>query len=98
MAITKLDILSRVETIQVCVAYELDGQRIEDFPTDYTILDRCQPIYESLEGWGIDITQAQTFSDLPPQAKQYVTRLEELSGIPASCISVGPRREQTIQR
>jgi len=98
MAITKLDILSRLETVQVCVAYELDGQRIEDFPTDFTILARCQPIYETLDGWGTDITQAQAFGDLPSQARQYVTQLEELLGIPASCISVGPGREQTIRR
>ena len=98
MAITKLDILSRFETLRICVAYELDGRRIEAFPTDLTVLARCQPIYETLDGWGSDITQAHTFDELPPQAAQYVTRLEELLGIPASCISVGPRREQTIRR
>ena len=98
MAITKLDILSRFDTLQVCLAYELDGQRLETFPTDLTILARCRPIYETLEGWGHDITQAGTFGDLPLQARQYVTYLEELLGIPASCISVGPRREQTIRR
>jgi len=98
MAITKLDILSRFDTLQVCLAYELDGQRLETFPTDLTILARCRPFYETLEGWGHDITQAGAFGDLPLQARQYVTYLEELLGIPASCISVGPRREQTIRR
>jgi adenylosuccinate synthase len=98
MAITKLDVLSRFETLRVCVAYELDGKEIEAFPTDLAVLDRCQPIYETLDGWGSDITQAHTFDDLPPQANQYVTRIEELLGIPASCISVGPGREQTIRR
>jgi adenylosuccinate synthase len=98
MAITKLDILSRFETVQVCVAYELDDQRIETFPSDLTVLARCRPIYEVLDGWGADITGAQSFDDLPSQAGYYVARLEELLGIPASCISVGPGREQTIQR
>ncbi|HSR29496.1 MAG TPA: adenylosuccinate synthase, partial [Anaerolineae bacterium] len=98
MAITKLDILSRFDTIQVCVAYELDGKRLEIFPTDLAVLARCRPIYESLEGWKTDITQASAFGELPPQARRYVTRLEELLGIPASCISVGPGREQTIRR
>jgi adenylosuccinate synthase len=98
MAITKLDILSRFESIQVGVAYELDGQQIETFPTDQVVLARCRPVYETLAGWGTDIRGAQSFSDLPPQARDYVTRLEELLGIPASCISVGPGRDQTIRR
>jgi adenylosuccinate synthase len=98
MAITKLDILSRFETLQVCVAYELDGTRIETFPTDLSVLARCQPVYETFDGWGSDITQAHTFDDLPLEAGQYVTRIEELLGIPASCVSVGPGREQTIRR
>jgi adenylosuccinate synthase len=98
MAITKLDILSRFETLRVCVVYELDGKKIDAFPTDLSVLARCQPIYETLDGWGSDITQAHSFGDLPPQAGQYVTRIEELLGIPASCISVGPGREQTIRR
>ena len=98
MAITKLDVLSRFETIKVCLAYELDGQRLETFPTDITVLARCRPIYESLAGWQADITQASSFDDLPPHARQYVARVEELLGIPASCISVGPGREQTIRR
>jgi adenylosuccinate synthase len=98
MAITKLDILSRFEKLRVCVAYELDGKEIDVFPTDLTVLARCQPIYETLDGWGSDITQAHGFDDLPPQASRYVTRIEELLGIPASCISVGPGRDQTILR
>jgi adenylosuccinate synthase len=98
MAITKLDILSRFDAIQVCLAYELDGQRLETYPTDIAVLARCRPIYETLAGWEADITQASSFNDLPQQAHQYVARIEELLGIPASCISVGPGREQTIRR
>jgi adenylosuccinate synthase len=84
--------------LQICTAYELDGQIIETFPTDLAVLARCQPVYETLQGWGTDITQARTFQDLPGPAQQYVSRMEELLGTPASCISVGPGREQTIRR
>jgi adenylosuccinate synthase len=98
MAITKLDILSRLDTLELCVAYELDGQRIEAFPTDLTVLARCRPVYETLPGWGTDITTARASSELPQQARDYVTRIEELVGIPASCISVGPGRDQTIRQ
>lgn len=98
MAITKLDILSRFETLKICVAYELDGQQVDAFPTDLTVLARCRPVYETLPGWGQDITRARTFEELPSQARRYVERLEELLIIPAIYISVGPGREQTIER
>jgi adenylosuccinate synthase len=98
MAITKLDILSRFDTLQICVAYELDGQTIETFPTDLTVLARCRPVYETLAGWGTDITSARTADDLPQQARQYVACIEEYLGIPSSSISVGPGRDQTIRR
>jgi adenylosuccinate synthase len=98
MAITKLDVLSRFDTLQVCVAYELDGQTIETFPTDLTVLARCQPVYETLAGWGKDVTGTRTFQDLPQQARQYIVHIEELLGIPASYVSVGPGRDETIQR
>jgi adenylosuccinate synthase len=97
MAITKLDVLSRFDTLRVCVAYELEGQRVEAFPTDLAVLARCRPVYETLPGWKTDITHARTFDDLPPPARQYIAQVEELLGIPASCISVGPGRDQTIQ-
>lgn len=96
-SITKLDILSRMEAIQICVAYELDGRTVETFPTDVMTLARCRPVYETLPGWQTDITTARTVADLPRQARDYVTRIEELVGIPASCISVGPGRDQIIR-
>jgi adenylosuccinate synthase len=98
LAITKLDILSRFEELKICVAYELDGQQIEAFPTDLTLLARCRPIYETLPGWNTDITRAQSYDDLPQEARDYVSNIEALLGIPASCISVGPGRDQTIRR
>ena len=98
MAITKLDILSGFDALPVCVAYELDGQRIETFPTDLTVLARCKPIYETLPGWEQDITAAETFADLPAKARRYVERIEGWTGLPVSIISVGPGRDQTIRR
>lgn len=98
LAITKLDILSRFESIPVCVAYELDGERTESLPTDLSVLARCQPIYETLPGWQSDIEQVAKFEDLPRAARGYVEFIEELVGIPASFVSVGPGRHQTIRR
>jgi adenylosuccinate synthase len=98
MAITKLDVLSRFDMLALCVAYDLDGQRIEAFPTDLTVLDRCRPIYETVPGWETDISEARTFAKLPRQARDYVARIEDLVGIPAATISVGPERYQTIRR
>jgi adenylosuccinate synthase len=98
MAITKLDILSRFEELEICVAYEMDGQRVETFPADLTELARCRPVYETLPGWGEDIVNARSYDDLPAQAREYIGQMEDLSGIPASLISVGPGRDQTIFR
>lgn len=98
LAITKLDILSRFDALKICVAYELDGQQTETFPTDLAVLARCQPVYETLPGWGVDITRTGKFSELPQRAREYVLRVEALLGIPASWLSVGPGRDQTIQR
>jgi adenylosuccinate synthase len=98
MAITKLDILSRFDEIKICVAYELDGQRVEAFPSDLAVLARCRPVYAVLPGWGEDITSARSYRDLPAPAREYVERMEDLLGIPACLISVGPGRDQTICR
>jgi adenylosuccinate synthase len=98
VAVTKLDVLSRFESLKVCVAYELDGERVESFPLDLEVLDRCQPVYETLPGWQVDISRTQAFGDLPVQARQYVTLIEDLLGLPVSLISVGPARDQTIRR
>ncbi len=96
IAITKLDILSRFEALKICVAYELDGKQVDAYPTDLAVLARCQPIYETLPGWGQDISGARTFADLPKQARDYVQRIEEQTGIPASYIGIGPGRDQTL--
>ncbi len=98
LAITKLDILSRFDSLNVCVAYDRAGQRTEVFPSDLRVLADCRPVYETLPGWEPDISQASTFEELPQAARQYVERIEELVGLPVTYVSVGPSRGQTIRR
>ena len=95
--LTKLDVLTGWEQIPVCVAYEIDGRRVEDLPYSQTDFHHATPIYENLPGWSEDITKAQTFEDLPKNAQAYVKALEEMSGAPISAIGVGPGRTETIQ-
>ncbi|TQS27236.1 adenylosuccinate synthase [Microbispora sp. KK1-11] len=95
--LTKLDVLSGLERIPVCVAYDVDGVRHDEIPMTQTEFHHATPIYEELPGWQEDITSAKTFEDLPPNAQSYVRALEEMSGAPISAIGVGPGRTQTIQ-
>jgi adenylosuccinate synthase len=78
------------------VAYNLDGERIDYLPADLRALARCQPVYQVLPGWDSDITGVRAMTELPLSAQDYIARIEELTGIPATYISVGPGREQTI--
>lgn len=94
--VTKLDILSGLEEIPVCVAYELDGQRLESFPSDLNLLARCKPIYETLPGWSEDIMDARQPEDLPQAARAYVAFIARQTGVPVDFVSVGPGREQFI--
>ncbi len=96
IALTMLDVLSKLEEIQVCVAYELDGTRIDYFPSESDELRRVVPVYETISGWQSDITGATTVADLPEKAIDYARRLEELIGCRIEFISVGPDRKQTI--
>ncbi|MCX5398591.1 adenylosuccinate synthase [Streptomyces sp. NBC_00102] len=95
--LTKLDVLTGWEQIPVCVAYEIDGKRVEELPYNQTDFHHAKPIYENLPGWSEDITKAKTFSDLPKNAQAYVKALEEMSGAPISAIGVGPGRTETIE-
>jgi adenylosuccinate synthase len=95
--LTKLDILAGWDRIPVCVAYEIDGVRHDEFPMTQTDFHHAKPIYEYLPGWAEDITKAREFTDLPANAQSYVKTLEELSGAPISAIGVGPARDATIQ-
>ena len=96
LAIMLLDVLSGFDELKVCTAYELDGQRITYFPSDAFLLERCQPVYETLPGWGCDISGSRRPEDLPSHARRYVDRLGQLLGVPVSIVSVGPDRAQTI--
>ncbi|RBM12947.1 adenylosuccinate synthase [Prauserella sp. PE36] len=96
--LTKLDVLSGLERVPVCVAYEVDGFRTEDMPMTQTDVHHAVPIYEELPGWWEDISHCRSFEELPPNARAYVERIEELVGARISAIGVGPGREQTIVR
>ncbi|OZM71434.1 adenylosuccinate synthase [Amycolatopsis antarctica] len=96
--LTKLDVLSGLERVPVCVGYEVDGFRTEDMPMTQTDVHHAVPVYEELPGWWEDLSECRSFEDLPVNAQRYVERLEELSGARISAIGVGPGREQTIVR
>ena len=95
--LTKLDVLTGWESIPVCVAYEVDGQRFDEMPMTQTDFHHAKPVYEHFAGWTEDITAARTFDDLPINAQGYIRALEAMSGAPFSSIGVGPDREQTLQ-
>ena len=96
VALTRLDSLSAFERIKVCVAYEVDGQRIQSLPATLSRAARAQPIYEELPGWQCDVSHVRHLGDLPTEARQYVRRVEQLIGVPIDMISVGPERHQAI--
>jgi adenylosuccinate synthase len=94
--LTKLDVLSGLERVPVCVAYEIDGERLDEMPMRQADLIRATPVYEHLEGWFEPLEDAKTFADLPDNAQAYVRRVEELSRCQVSAIGVGPGRDQTL--
>lgn len=96
MVITRLDILDGFKAIKVCVAYEVDGERIDRFPIDSAVLERCIPVYEEVPGWDGSAAGLTDAAQLPDGAKRYVEYLESLLGVPASIISTGPMRDEAI--
>ncbi|MBB0970566.1 adenylosuccinate synthase [Dietzia aerolata] len=96
--LTKLDVLTGIGEIPICVAYDVDGVRHDEMPMTQTDFHHATPIYETMPGWDEDITGAREFSDLPPEARDYVLRLEELAGCHMSYIGVGPGRDQNVVR
>ncbi len=96
--LTKLDVLTGLEKIPVCVAYDVDGRRMDEMPQNQTDFHHARPIYEELDGWEEDISGARDFDDLPPAAQNYVLAVEEMSGTRISSIGVGPDRAATIVR
>jgi len=96
ICVTKMDVLDEVETIKICVAYELDGERMEVPPINTTDFARCTPIYEEYEGWMSKTFGITEYDDLPEKAKAYLKRMEELLEVPADIISTGPDRDHTM--
>ncbi|MHA6801605.1 adenylosuccinate synthase [Bounagaea algeriensis] len=96
--LTKLDVLTGLDTIPMCVAYEVDGERVEEMPMTQTGVHHAVPVYEEMPGWHEDVSGARTFADLPANAQAYVRRIEELSHCRVSAIGVGAGREETIVR
>jgi adenylosuccinate synthase len=95
--LTKLDVMDTLPEIKICVAYELDGKRIEDMPASAAELARCKPIYETMPGWLEETSNVTSMDQLPLKAKAYIERLVELSGGRLGILSVGPARESTIR-
>lgn len=96
LAITKLDVLDELNEIKVCVAYEIDGTRCDNFPSSSRLFARCTPIYETLPGWQQSTVNCRTLEDLPKQALDYLKYLAELMAVPIAVVSIGPGRDQTI--
>jgi adenylosuccinate synthase len=94
--LTKLDVLSGLDKVPICVAYDVDGERVDDMPMTQTGFHHATPIYEYLDGWWEDLSKVRTFSELPKNAQTYVQRIEELSGTQISVIGVGPGREENV--
>jgi adenylosuccinate synthase len=95
--LTKLDVLTGIERIPVCVAYDVDGVRHDEMPMTQTEFHHAQPVFEYFEGWTEDISGARTLEDLPANARDYVLALEKMSGTRISAIGVGPGRDQVVQ-
>jgi adenylosuccinate synthase len=98
LALTKLDVLDGLERIEICTAYTCGGRRLTEFPSDLSQLAACEPVYESMPGWTTPTAGVRTFADLPENARRYIARLEEVSGVSAAIVSTGSERADTILR
>lgn len=96
LAITKLDVLSGMEELKLCIGYEIDGKLLTSIPADLETLSQCVPVYESMPGWNEDISNCLSMTQLPENALKYLKRVEDFCGVPISIVSVGPERSQTI--
>lgn len=96
LALTKLDVLSGFEKIHICVGYRYKGEQLSSFPSSSQVLKDIEPIYEEMDGWKEDISEAKDISELPIQARKYLEKLEETTGVPIYTVSLGPSREKII--
>ncbi len=98
MALTKLDVLDQLDEIKICTAYRYRGQELQDFPADVAVLAEAEPVCVTVPGWRQETAGTRDTVDLPPAARDYISRLEDLVGVPVGLISTGPRREETLLR
>ena len=96
MAVTRLDILDDFDTIKMCVGYKYKGELLNEIPASLKVLAEVEPVYETFEGWKCDISKIRRYEDLPENAKKYLTRMSEVTGIGLGIVSVGPNRDETI--
>ena len=96
LAITKLDVLDGLESLNICTHYEYRGKRVDVVPAAVGVLEECRPVYETLEGWPENITGIRSYARLPRNVKAYLRRIEELTATPIDIVSIGPDRDQTI--
>jgi adenylosuccinate synthase len=98
LALTKLDVLDELDEIPICTAYRYEGETLEEFPADLSVLAGCQPVYEKMSGWKASTTGARRWGELPEAARRYIERISELARTQVGLVSTGPDREQTIIR
>jgi adenylosuccinate synthase len=98
LALTKLDVLDGLDRIDVCTAYRCGSRTLVDFPSDVAQLASCEPVYESLPGWNDPTRGRRRFEDLPENARRYIAKLEEVTGVPAVIVSTGSERDDTVIR
>jgi adenylosuccinate synthase len=98
LAITKMDVLDGMDEIPICTAYRCEGRTLQDFPSDLAQLAACEPVYESMPGWSQPTRGVRAFGELPVEARNYIARLEQVTGVPAAIISTGSDRDETIVR
>ncbi len=96
-AMTKLDVLDSIETLKICIGYECDGKVYDTIPANVRVLERCKPKYEEMPGWQVSTKNVTKYEDLPANAKAYVSRLCELTGVKLGILSVGPKRTSTLR-
>lgn len=98
LAVTRLDTLGGLPTVKICVGYRMGDEIVRDFPASLKLLERCEPVYEELEGWPADLSGVSAFEQLPAAARKYLSRLEELTGVEIDLLSIGRERAQTLVR
>jgi adenylosuccinate synthase len=97
ICVTKLDVLTGLDRIRICVAYNINGKKINYMPADIRSLAQCEPVYEELPGWHEEISNEGGMDQLPERTRDYLERIVDITGVPLSIVSVGPQREQTIE-